>query len=74
MNFPLAGMFYFRGCLRLVILHLGMVLHLKLADLCTMSSAYVSEFNDVPTSKEGHFLVTSEAPVSSSQSAVCNSR
>jgi len=51
-----------------------MVLHLKLANLCTLSSAYVPEFNEVPTSKDSYFLVTSEAPVSSSQSVVCNSR
>jgi len=43
-----------------------MVLNLKLADLCTLSSAYVLEFNEVPKSKDSYFLVTSEAPVRSS--------
>jgi len=51
-----------------------MVLHLELADLCTLSSAYVPEFNEVPTSKDSYFLATCEAPVSCSQSVVCNSR
>ena len=51
-----------------------MVLHLKLSDLCTLSSAYVPEFNEVPKSKDSYFLVTSEIPVSISQSVVCNSR
>jgi hypothetical protein len=51
-----------------------MVLHPKLADLGTLSSAYVSEFNEVPTSKDSYCLVTSEAPFSRCQSVVCNSR